>query len=77
MYFLHVFYIVENDTVIILCRNSSMKPPLKRAKLHSNIGNNWSFYGAIIIRSSETHDNWYQDNQLFHFTVFSAFVFEM
>jgi len=51
-----------------------MKPPLKRGKLHRNTGNNWSFDGAI--GSSEMHDNRCQDNQLFHFTVFSALVFE-
>lgn len=56
--------------------NSSMKPPLKRGKLHNNTGNNLSFDGAVIIRPSEMR-KWCQDTQHLHFTVFSAFVVEL
>lgn len=36
---------------------NSMKAHLKRGKLHNNPGNNYSFDGANIIRSSEMQDN--------------------
>lgn len=47
--------------------NNCMKAHLKRGKLHNTPGNNYSFDGANIIRSSEIHDNWCWDNELFHF----------
>lgn len=56
IYFTYVLYI-NYTAVIFLCQNSSMKPTLKRGKMHSKIGNNLSFDIAIIILSSEMHDN--------------------
>lgn len=61
----HILYILERCGY--LSQKSSMKPSLKRGKLHSNTGDNWSFDGTITIRSSEMHDNWCQDNQFFYF----------